>query len=260
MRLPSIVRDITTGLLSRNSIAPFSAFHSAISAIHSFQTMSNPIWQGLETEMSVCCKCVKLLCHKSVDPTQGTERVQPRPIVPSFQSQPLFLIGQAPGLTEYRTGQPFRGDAGKGIRKLLADVGITPDKFDEMVYSAAIVRCFPGSKDRNGSREDERPSREMVRNCVPYLETQIMLFRPQVIITLGRFPLAEYLRLRGRDLRVAPLDAFVGTAEKWDNADVVFLPHTSGTSRWLNKPQNRQLLEKAKCVLRSSLLERNLLS
>ena len=85
-----------------------------------------------------------------------------------------------------------------------------------------------------------------------------MLFRPQVIITLGRFPLVEYLKLRGRHIPAVRLDDFVGKAERWDSTAVVFLPHSSGTSRWLNKPENRELLEKAKALLRLSLLERNL--
>jgi uracil-DNA glycosylase len=170
------------------------------------------------------------------------------------------LIGQAPGLKEYRTGKPFQGDAGHGIRRLFVEMGIPRDRFEEMVYSTAVVKCFPGSRLRKHGREDERPPEEMVRNCVPYLERQVTLFRPQVIITLGRFPLVEYLKLRGRNRQSVRLDDFVGTAEKWDSTVVIFLPHTSGTSRWLNKPENRQLLEKAKLLLRSSLLERNLVS
>ena len=186
--------------------------------------------------------------------------VQPWPIVPHFQSHAILLIGQAPGLKEYRTGKPFQGDAGHGIRKLLAEIGIPRDGFEEMVYSTAVVKCFPGSKLRKHGREDERPPEEMVRNCLPYLERQIALFRPQVIITLGRFPLVEYLKLRGRNIPAVRLDDFVGKAERWDSTAVVFLPHTSGTSRWLNKPENRELLEKAKVLLRLSLLERNLVS
>lgn len=220
--------------------------------------MGNPLCGLLEAEMSQCRKCGDLLARKRVDPTKSDECVQPRPIIPHFRSHAVLLVGQAPGLTEYRTGKPFQGAAGKDIRNILADVGISHDRFDEMVYSTAVVKCFPGSKYGRRGREDEKPSPEMVRNCLPYLQRQIELFRPQVVITLGRFPLIEYLKLRGRNPRSVALDEFVGTTEKWGNVVVVFLPHTSGSSRWLNKPENKQLLEKAKRVLRSLLLERNL--
>lgn len=218
--------------------------------------MGNPL--TLETEISQCCRCAEFLAQKLVDPTSGAERVQPRPIVPHFRSQPLLLIGQAPGLTEYRTGQPFQGDAGQGIRKILAEVGIPPGRFDEIVYSTAVVKCFPGSKRARRGREDERPSKEMVVNCLPYLRKQFELFRPQVVITLGRFPLTEYLKLRGKNHNAVTLDKFVGTADEWEGAAVIFLPHTSGSSRWLNETRNRELLDRAKQILRSVLVERKL--
>ncbi len=222
--------------------------------------MDNLLHEQFEAEMSQCCKCSNLLARKCVDPTKSDERVQPRPIIPPFRSNALLLVGQAPGLTEYRTGKAFQGAAGKEIRDILAEVGIPHDRFDEVVYSTAVVKCFPGSKHGKRGREDEKPSAEMVRNCLPYLQRQMESFRPQIVITLGRFPLIEYLKLRGRNPRTAALDTFVGTAEKWGSAVVVFLPHTSGSSRWLNKPENKQLLDNAKSLLRSLLLERNLAS
>jgi len=213
---------------------------------------------ALENEISQCRKCAEFLAQNVVDPTSITERVEPRPIVPHFQRQSILLIGQAPGLTEYRTRKPFQGNAGQGIRRILAEVGIPREKFDEIVCSTAIVKCFPGSKRVTRGREDEKPSKEMVSNCLPFLKRTFELLRPQLVITLGRFPLVEYLKLRGRDPSAVSLDRFVGDLDQWDSAAVIFLPHTSGNSFWLNKPANRELLKRAKDTLRSVLLERKL--
>jgi uracil-DNA glycosylase len=210
---------------------------------------------ALETEISQCRKCAEFLAQNLVDPTSGAVRVEPRPIVPHFERQPILLIGQAPGLTEYRTGKPFQGNAGQGIRGILAEVGLPRERFDEIVYSTAIVKCFPGSKRVRRGREDEKPSKEMVSNCLPFLKRAFELLRPQLVITLGRFPLVEYLKLRGRDPSAVSLDKFVGTLDEWDGAAVIFLPHTSGSSRWLNKPSNRELLERAKHTLQCVLLK-----
>lgn len=223
--------------------------------------LSRSMCKFLEAEILQCRRCETILATKCVDdPIHGGERVEPRPIVPPFRRQPILLVGQAPGGTEYTTRQPFRGRAGMGIRKILAEVGITDDKFDQMIYSTAIVKCFPGSKHVNDRREDEKPSPQMVRNCIPYLEKQIGLYHPRVMITLGSFPLLQYLTLRSRsNSRQAKLEEFVGTSEKWDDMVVIFLPHTSGASTWLNKPSNKALFENAKSLLRRSLVEQHIL-
>jgi uracil-DNA glycosylase len=133
-----------------------------------------------------------------------------------------------------------------------------PSRFDEIVYSTAAVKCFPGIKRGRRGREDERPSKVMVANCLPYLRKQFKLFRPQVVITLGLFPLTEYLKLRGRPHNAVTLDKFVGTVDEWERAAVIFLPHTSGCSRWLSDAGNRALLDRAKQILGSVLVERKL--
>ena len=184
--------------------------------------------------------------------------MQPRPIVSGIRKKPVMLIGQAPGLTEYETGKPFQGDAGQGIRGIFAEIGIPQHKFDDLVYSSAVIKCFPGSKPvlRAGKvREDVLPSSEMIRNCQPFLLRQVELAAPQVIVTLGGLPLKTYLKLTGRTGADARLENVIGKGEQWNGRSVVFFPHTSGASRWLNDHQNRQLLQEAKALLRTKLIE-----
>jgi len=104
----------------------------------------------------------------------------------------LMLIGEGPGAEEDRQGVPFVGAAGELLNKILAAIGLARDA----VYVANIVKCRPP-----GNRD---PEPDEVRACRGYLERQIDLVRPAVIVALGRIAAHELLgndfsltRLRG---------------------------------------------------------------
>lgn len=215
-------------------------------------------YQAFDAAMRNCCKCAALFAQYPVDPREGLTHVEPRPIISGISPRPVMLIGQAPGLTEYKTGKPFQGDAGQGIRRIFEELGLPRSRFDELVYSAAVIKCFPGSKPqlRAGKvREDVLPSAAMIRNCQPFFEEQIRLANPQIIVTLGGLPLKVYLKQTGRRSSTAHLEQFVGSKVIWNSCTVIFFPHTSGQSRWLNKLKNRVLFTQAKALLRSELIE-----
>lgn len=86
----------------------------------------------------------------------------------------LMLIGEAPGKQEDLTGRPFVGRAGKLLDGLLSGIGLTRDD----VFIANIVKHRPP-----GNRD---PRDEEIRACTPYLEEQIRIIEPGVIVTLGR--------------------------------------------------------------------------
>ncbi|WP_029134088.1 uracil-DNA glycosylase [Sedimenticola selenatireducens] len=209
-----------------------------------------------------CAKCKDLLAQKRVDPSVNDETVIPKPIVNGIKQRPIMLVGQAPGIKEYESGKPFQGQAGQDIRRIFSEIGVTD--FDEQVWSTAVVKCYPGRKLVKNSRkggyrvEDEVPPTRMVNNCKPFLEQQIAGVEPKVIVTLGGFPLKAYLRLRGRKPSEGRLDAFVGKTEQWGEKTIVFFPHTSGSSRWLNDYANKQRFEQAKQHLRKALIEAEL--
>lgn len=85
----------------------------------------------------------------------------------------LFFIGEGPGETEDRTGRPFVGRAGELLTKMIAGMGLAR----QQVYIANIVKCRPP-----GNRV---PSPDEIASCTPYLERQLEIIRPQVIVTLG---------------------------------------------------------------------------
>jgi uracil-DNA glycosylase family 4 len=112
--------------------------------------------------------------------------------------------------------------------------------------------------DPDSGSEDLRPRTAMVDNCRPFLDREIVLVNPQVIVTLGAFPLEALLRMMNAHTKVR-LEDFIGKSRLWNSRLVVFFPHTSGGSRWLNDRKNQVLFAKAKRVLRSELIARNII-
>jgi uracil-DNA glycosylase family 4 len=219
-------------------------------------------YKQFDENLKACQKCKSILAGFHVNPCKTIEFVEPRPLVSGICKKPILLMGQAPGLTEYETRKPYQGQAGHKIREIFREIGI--DNFDSFVYSSAVVKCYPGRKYRkkdlpSRSCEDRTPTPAMVRNCQPFLEQQIDLVEPQIIVTLGLFPLKAYLRLSNQDLSKTTLDKHVGKSEIWGKRLVIFFPHTSGGSRWLNTSSNKELFIQAQTLLRNSLIERNII-
>jgi uracil-DNA glycosylase len=166
-----------------------------------------------------------------------------------------MLIGQAPGSLEAITGRPFSGRSGRMLWEWLRLAGVEPEeRVRRLIYISAITKCFPG-KSRSGSG-DRRPSQAEVDLCRPFLDRQLALLRPEIILLVGG--LAHNRFLPGRRL-----DSLVGNFFDVRGRPVsrrsrvrpllVPLPHPSGASRWLNQPRNRELLRSALFRLRPLL-------
>jgi uracil-DNA glycosylase family 4 len=215
--------------------------------------------QVYEDELRSCTRCALLLAEKPVDPANSNETVKPRPIVRTPTPRHVMLIGQAPGLTEYRTNTPFSGQAGEDIRALFEECGFGPSQFEQRVFTSAVAKCFPGSKltkRRRGEgfrREDLKPSTMMLSNCRPFLLAQLELVAPRLVVLLGSMALEAYIELRTGKRSKPSLEEHVGKVEEWDGRRVVPLAHTSGTSFWLNDPSHRALQAHAKRLLAQEL-------
>jgi DNA polymerase len=97
----------------------------------------------------------------------------------------LLFVGEGPGAEEDRRGEPFVGRSGKLLDQLvLEEMGLTRDQF----YIANVVKCRPPDN------RDPRP--EEIEACFPYLERQIELIAPRVVVTLGRFAAQTLLQTR----------------------------------------------------------------
>src|SRR3954469_4908870 len=115
------------------------------------------------------------------------------PIVGGPLTSKVLLVGQAPGDKEPLLQRPFAWTAGKQLFKWFLPLGLDEAAFRERVYIAAVCRCFPGKNPKGGDRV---PSPEEVRNCRPWLERELELLRPQLIIPVGRVAIEQFLPAR----------------------------------------------------------------
>jgi uracil-DNA glycosylase family 4 len=158
---------------------------------------------------------------------------------PTFQGRwgaPFMLIGQAPGPTERVSRRPFDGRAGKELDRWMLRAGFaSAEEFRTLTYIAALMRCFPG---RNATGTgDLRPQPGAVNNCAHWLDAELRILKPKVLIPVGQIAINRFLG-------PGSLEGRVGT-RFGERPVVVPLPHPSGTSRWLNDPANRARLAEA---------------
>jgi uracil-DNA glycosylase len=135
-----------------------------------------------------------------------------------------------------RKGYHFAGPAGHFLSAWLDRAGFPPDYFRQHVYLTSLTRCFPGkSASGNGDRP---PSAAEVALCRPFLERELALIAPKVILLVGKMAIDAFLGKQA-------LTATVGRVFERDGHLYLPLPHASGVSRWLNSPENRSLLDHA---------------
>jgi len=157
----------------------------------------------------------------------------------------VFVLGQAPGPREGAIGRPFAWTAGKTLFSWLeAHCGAGEARVRERLYFAAVARCFPGKAKGGGDRP---PSKDEAARCRTWLEQEVELIRPALVIPIGALAIAQVLG------GPRPLAEVVGTSHrvKWlgHRCDVVPLPHPSGASTWHRMEPGKTLLEKALALL-----------
>jgi uracil-DNA glycosylase len=177
-------------------------------------------------ELAVCKRCG---LHQDIVPIQSLA-IAPR----------VMIVGQAPGKVEAEGGMPFAGRAGRTLFRWLAQAGIDEHSARRHIYIAAVTRCYPGAS--QSGRGDRVPSPAEQRACAEWLESELAIIRPKVIIPIGRLALARFLP-------PAPLDEIIGrrhiaTALK-GRPMVIPLPHPSGASSWTHQGNHPQLLLQA---------------
>jgi DNA polymerase len=145
------------------------------------QAIRSLAWAELRDRVAACTDCrLRSGCRQTVFGV-GDERAS------------WMLVGEAPGADEDRLGEPFVGQAGKLLDNMLAALGLARGND---VYIANVLKCRPP-----GNRD---PQSDEVAQCAPFLERQIALVRPKLIVAMGRFAAQTLLqtesaiaRLRG---------------------------------------------------------------
>jgi uracil-DNA glycosylase len=158
------------------------------------------------------------------------------PIVSGQVEDRLFVIGQAPGHRSVEQDRPFSGPGGRILQKWLELAGFPPGYLHEHTYLSSLTRCDPGKNPRGNG--DRRPSPQEVALCRPYLEAELRLVQPKVVLLVGSMAIEAYFG-KGR------LEDIIGTYQERDGIFFLPLPHPSGVSRWLNAPEHQQLLHEA---------------
>ena len=100
----------------------------------------------------------------------------------------IILIGEAPGGEEDKLGRPFVGKAGHQLDRFLEATAIPR----EQLYITNIVKCRPTAVGKRGL-VNRKPSQSEIASCVHWLEQEIVLLKPRLIVTLGAVPLAHFV-------------------------------------------------------------------
>jgi DNA polymerase len=133
-----------------------------------------------------------------------------------------LFIGEGPGRNEDMQGEPFVGPAGKLLDNMLVAMGL---KRGENAYIANIVKCRP--TDEGG--KDRPPSPQEVASCLPYLQRQIALIQPTVLVALGK---TAALSLLGLD-PATPVSKLRGTVHRYQDLPLVVTYHPAYLLRQL---------------------------
>lgn len=161
------------------------------------------------SEVRACALCGLSAGRKNAVPGEGPARAE------------VMLIGEGPGFHEDQQGRPFVGPSGQFLTELLASAGYKR----EDVFITNVVKCRPP-----GNRD---PLPEEIQACSQYLDRQIALINPKVIVTLGRFSMARWFPGQ-------KISAVHGKAKRADGRVVVAMFHPAAA---LHQQSLRSLIE-----------------
>jgi uracil-DNA glycosylase len=177
-----------------------------------------------------------------------------RPITATPREARVMVVGQAPGPVTHREGTHFAGPAGRTLAGWFERAGFPPGEHHKFPYLSSawissLTRCFPGpSSTGNG---DRAPSRSELEFCRPHLEEEMAVVDPAVIVLVGAMAVRAFL---GK----VKLDDVIGQRFERDGRVLIPFPHSSGVSRWGNRPVNKAKIDQAVGLLREERLRLSL--
>ena len=182
---PSAVVPVDMGY---SSVSPAARVGGAAGAAQGQTGVASMDWPALREAVAACTACG--LCKSRTQTVFGVGHEQAH----------WMIVGEAPGEQEDARGEPFVGRAGQLLDAMLAAVGLSRQAEGaaaERVFIANVLKCRPP-----GNRN---PQPDEVAQCAPFLERQVALVQPRLILALGRFAVQALLasdepigRLRGR--------------------------------------------------------------
>jgi len=163
----------------------------------------------LYDQIRVCQKCDLAKGRTNAVPGEGPENAE------------IMMIGEAPGFHEDRQGRPFVGAAGNLLDELLAIINLKRDQ----IYICNVLKCRPP--------QNRDPQPDEMDACKPYLDQQIELIKPKIIITISRFAMARWFA----DKKISEIH---GKPKKFGNLVVLPMYHPAAA---LHQPSLRRTLE-----------------
>ena len=163
----------------------------------------------LYQQVAQCQQCQIAKSRIKVVPGEGAENAD------------IMFIGEAPGWHEDQQGRPFVGPAGQFLDRLLASINLNR----QQVYIANVIKCRP-----TGNRD---PLPAEIGNCRQWLERQIEIIKPRMIVTLGRYSMAMYFPGKS-------ISKIHGTAQKRDNVIYYAMYHPAAA---LHQQSLKQTIE-----------------
>jgi uracil-DNA glycosylase len=185
---------------------------------------------SLQRDLSGCRACV-----------EAGYPLESLPVRNSHTGQRAYMYGQAPGIVEGEERRPWRGRAGKTLRRWL---DLEEEEFYATFYCASVTRCYPGRA--ASGRGDRTPTPREQELCAFWRKWELEILRPELIVPVGGLAIKRLLGISG-------LASCIGCRYERDGATVIPLPHPSGASGWLNLPENRRLTERAAVLVREAL-------
>lgn len=172
------------------------------------------------------------------------------PIVSQAREPEVMLVGQAPGKVETSGGKPFAGRAGKTLFRWLERAGVDEATARDRIYIAAITRCFPGP--HPSGRGDRVPTSVEQETCAVWLDSELRIIRPKLLIPVGKLAMARFLPPR-------PLEELIGQAHEVTHVGgsslAIPLPHPSGASSWVHTGNHPELLDRALALIGRELVK-----
>lgn len=190
----------------------------------------------LHAQMRTCRRCV-----------ENGHDVVPKAIFTGNFGARIMSIGQAPGITEVEADRPFNAGSGMRLFQWLAKADINETWYRSTQYMTSVTKCFPG-RSKSGSG-DRVPSRAEQKLCRPFLDQEIELVDPLLIIPIGKLAISLFYP------SIAKLTEIIGTEVQLNGRWIVPLPHSSGASRWHQIESNRLLIAKAIDLIRQHMEE-----
>lgn len=214
--------------------------------------------EQLHAEMSGCTRCF-----------DAGYQVVPGAVFSGQIGAQVMLIGQAPGVTEVEAKRPFNASSGKRLFQWLAQSDWDETDFRTHQYMGAVTKCYPG-KHPNG-KGDRVPSKAEQALCRPFLEQEIRLIQPKLMLLVGKLSIGMLFPSKTKLTDIIgtaiyfPPETLAADALQFDLSAgqqvghfdpdrpagryVVPLPHPSGASLWPNKPENKRLIEQAMLLI-----------